>query len=45
MEAAENKRCRCGGKAGIDVRKDMLNHDAIMAIENIHRLLIFHRQD
>lgn len=34
MVAAENKRGRCGGKTGIDVRKDVLNYDAITAIEN-----------
>jgi len=27
------------------VRKDVLNYDAIMPIENIHKLLMFHHQD
>jgi len=27
-----------GWKTGIYVREDVLNHDAIVAIENIHRL-------
>lgn len=41
MVAVESKRGRWGGKAGIYVRKDVLNYDAIMAIENIHKLLMF----
>lgn len=45
VAAAESKRGRWGGKTGIYVRKDVLNCDAIMAIENIHKLLMFHRQD
>lgn len=45
MVAAESKRGRWGGKTGIYVRKDVWSYDAIMAIENIHKLLMCHRQD
>lgn len=45
LVAAESKRGRRGGKTGIYVRKEVLNYDAIMATENIYKLLTFHCPD
>lgn len=45
MVAAESKRGRWSGKPGIYVRKDVLNYNAIMAIENMHNVLMFHCQN
>lgn len=36
--AAERIRGRWGGKTGIHVIGDVFNYDAIVAIENIHKL-------
>lgn len=36
--AAEKKKRQMRWKTEIYVREDVLNHDAIVAIENIHRL-------
>lgn len=45
MVAAESKRGRWSGKTGIYVRKDVLNYNAIMAIENMYKVLMFHHQN
>lgn len=45
MVASENTRGRWSRKTGIYVRKDVLNYNAIMAIENIHKVLMFHCQN
>lgn len=43
--AAGGKRGRWSGETGIYVRKYVLNYNAIIAIENIHKVLMFHRQN
>lgn len=45
MVAAESRRGRWSEKTGIYVRKDVLNYNAIMATENIHKVLLFHHQN
>lgn len=45
MGAAESKRGRWSGKTGMYVRKDVLNYNAIMTIENTYKVLMFHRQN
>lgn len=45
MVAFESKTGRWSGKTRIYVRKYALNYNAIMAVENIHKVFMFDHQN